>query len=297
MHLHGLIKRLHRFKRPLTSSFLRPSVGAGCTRSYSTAGQLCAPSRHIRHCSFSWWSPTTPPPPLVSVPSRVLKRSAWTPPGAAHHVEPDNIREIRDMITAFCSKFPGTYWRTLDDEKQYPHEFVDGLSELGVLSMLIPDEYGGTGSTVHEASIALEEIHANGCNGAAAHAQMYVMGSILRHGSEEQKSTWLPQIASGLRLQAFGVSEPNNGTDTLSLETKAVYDSTKGGYIVNGQKIWTSRALQSDLMVLLARTGDSDTKRSKALSTFLVDMRQSKGNEIVIQPIDTMINHNTNSGM
>lgn len=162
--------------------------------------------------------------------------------------------------------------------------------------MLIPEEYGGTGSSLAETAVVLEEVHSSGCNGGAAHAQMYVMGTILRHGSEEQRQKWLPQIASGLKLQAFGVSEPNNGTDTLSLETKAVQEEGTGDYIINGQKIWTSRARQSDMMILLARTSsDPATKRSKALSVFLVDLREAVANKsVTIQPIDAMINHNTN---
>lgn len=202
---------------------------------------------------------------------------------------------IRSMIRSLCAGFPGEYWRDLDSKSEYPTEFVTALFDAGILSMLIPEKYGGTESTVREAAVALEEIHASGCNGGAAHAQMYVMGTILRHGNEEQKQTWLPQISGGLRLQAFGVSEPNNGTDTLSLETKAVRAPDDKGYIVNGQKIWTSRARQSDLMILLARTGDESTKRSKALSVFLVDLREVAGKEVIIQPIDAMINHNTNS--
>eukprot|EP00040_Diaphanoeca_grandis_P026104 m.145610 g.145610 ORF g.145610 m.145610 type:complete len:462 (+) comp30448_c0_seq1:377-1762(+) len=207
----------------------------------------------------------------------------------------DNDEGIRSMVRSLCAQFPGEYWRDLDSKSEYPTAFVTALFEAGVLSMLIPEQYGGTESTVREAAIALEEIHASGCNGGAAHAQMYVMGTILRHGSEEQKQKWLPQISSGLRLQAFGVSEPNNGTDTLSLETKAVKTEDGTGYVINGQKIWTSRARQSDLMILLARTGDETVKRSKALSVFLVDLRKVAGKEVIIQPIDAMINHNTNS--
>lgn len=165
------------------------------------------------------------------------------------------------------------------------------------MPLIMPRRYGGTGSSLAETAVVLEEVHASGCNGGAAHAQMYVMGTILRHGSEEQRAEWLPQIADGLKLQAFGVSEPNNGTDTLSLETRAVREEGgSGDYIINGQKIWTSRALQSDMMILLARTSsDPATKRSKALSVFLVDLREAVDNKSVqIQPIDAMINHNTN---
>eukprot|EP00037_Helgoeca_nana_P020259 m.200107 g.200107 ORF g.200107 m.200107 type:complete len:484 (-) comp25196_c1_seq2:1919-3370(-) len=246
--------------------------------------------------------------PTSSVPKAALCRSAPAAGGGAGagHQQPSSPtpgtdprnahREIREMVQGLCKGFPGEYWRDLDAKSEYPTEFVTALQDAGVLSMLIPVEYGGTGSSLGEAAVALEEIHASGCNGAAAHAQMYIMGSVLRHGSEAQKQEWLPQIAGGLRLQAFGVSEPNNGTDTLSLETKAVADPDGESYVINGQKIWTSRAKQSDLMLLLARTGGPDTPRSKALSVFLVDLRTAVPNgQVTIKPIDAMINHNTNS--
>jgi len=212
----------------------------------------------------------------------------------------DSVEEeemVRDSVRALCSEYKGEYWREKDATSTYPTEFVTALGDAGFLSMLIPEQYGGTGSSLAETAVVLEEVHASGCNGGAAHAQMYVMGTILRHGSEEQRAEWLPQIADGLKLQAFGVSEPNNGTDTLSLETRAVREEGgSGDYIINGQKIWTSRALQSDMMILLARTSsDPATKRSKALSVFLVDLREAVDNKSVqIQPIDAMINHNTN---
>eukprot|EP00038_Savillea_parva_P028158 m.63544 g.63544 ORF g.63544 m.63544 type:complete len:448 (+) comp8158_c1_seq2:1600-2943(+) len=249
----------------------------------------CRPSRHRLTQPSPTVTPTVPP-------HRCLCASFTT-----HHQSspPDPLErhgEIREMVQGLCKGYPGTYWRDLDARSEYPTEFVDALQHAGILSMLIPEKYGGTGSQLGEAAVALEEIHASGCNGAAAHAQMYIMGSILRHGTEDQKSTWLPQIASGLRLQAFGVSEPNNGTDTLSLETRAVASPDGNGYVINGQKIWTSRARQSDLMLLLARTGDAGVKRSKALSVFLVDLREAvPAGQVSITPIDAMINHNTNS--
>eukprot|EP00039_Didymoeca_costata_P006424 m.90039 g.90039 ORF g.90039 m.90039 type:complete len:423 (+) comp13254_c0_seq2:119-1387(+) len=207
----------------------------------------------------------------------------------------DHEKEIRDSVRGLCSNFPGEYWRDLDKKAKYPYEFVDALQQAGYLSMLIPMEYGGSGSSLLDAAVVLEEVQASGCNGSAAHAQMYTMGTIVRHGSEEQKQLWLPQIAAGLKLQAFGVSEPDNGTDTLRLQTKAVWDEASGNYIVNGQKIWTSRAKQSDLMLLLARTATSQGKHTqKDLSVFLVDMRDEVDRTITIQSIDTMINHNTN---
>mmetsp|Transcript_19022 Transcript_19022/g.31125 ORF Transcript_19022/g.31125 Transcript_19022/m.31125 type:complete len:411 (+) Transcript_19022:54-1286(+) len=202
--------------------------------------------------------------------------------------------EIKDSVRALCSKFPGEYWQVQDREKLYPKEFVDELTQSGYLSLLIPEKYGGSGLGLEEACVVMEEIHRSGCNGGAAHAQMYTMGTILRYGSEEQKQEYLPKIARGeLRLQAFGVSEPNSGTDTLSLETIArphVQDGVEG-YMINGTKLWTSRAEHSDLMLLLARTGDSNTPRRDCLSTFLIDMR--KETKLTIKPIETMVNHST----
>jgi acyl-CoA dehydrogenase len=202
---------------------------------------------------------------------------------------------IRDSVRALCDRFPGEYWRAKDRERDYPSEFVQALTEAGFLAVLIPEEYGGSGLGLRAASAILEEIHKSGCNGAACHAQMYIMGTILRHGSNEQKAKWLPKIASGeLRLQAFGVSEPTSGTDTLSLRTTAV---KKGNdrYVVNGQKVWTSRAEHSDLMLLLARTTPKEKakKRIEGLSVFLVDMREALGNGLTVRPIRTMINHGT----
>ena len=202
--------------------------------------------------------------------------------------------EIRDAVRRLCAEFPGEYWRRLDAERAYPTEFVTALTEAGYLAVLIPEEYGGAGLGVRAAADILETIQEAGCNGGACHAQMYIMGSILRHGSAEQKERYLPQIASGaLRLQAFGVTEPNSGTDTTSLRTTARRDGDE--YVVDGQKIWTSRAEHSDLMLLLARTTPKDEvkKRTDGLSTFIVDMRAVRDRGLTIKPIRTMMNHNS----
>src|SRR5205814_5725563 len=209
--------------------------------------------------------------------------------------EPDEIAAIRQAVKALCGKFPGEYWRALDRERAYPTEFVAALTQAGFLAALIPEEYGGSGLSMTAAAAIMEEIQASGCNGAACHAQMYTMGTLLRHGSEAQKAKWLPSIASGeLRLQAFGVTEPTSGTDTSSLKTFARRDGNNG-YIVNGQKIWTSRAEYSDLMILLARTTpkEQSQKRTDGLSVFIVDMKAAKGNGLSISPIRTMMNHST----
>ena len=207
----------------------------------------------------------------------------------------DPYAEIREEVRKLCARFPGEYWRKLDAERAYPTEFVQALTEAGYLSVLIPEEYGGSGLPISAAAAILETVQSEGCNGAACHAQMYIMGTILRHGSEEQKRKYLPRIATGeLRLQAFGVTEPTSGTDTTSLRTFAKREGDK--YIVNGQKVWTSRALQSDLMLLLARTtpkGD-EKKKTDGLSTFIVDMRDALGRGLTIRPIRAMMNHNTN---
>ena len=206
----------------------------------------------------------------------------------------ESYPEIRESVRRLCAGFPGEYWREKDRAREYPTEFVNALTESGFLAVLIPEEYGGAGLPISAGQAILEEIHGSGCNGAACHAQMYTMGTVLRHGSEEQKRQYLPKIASGeLRLQAFGVTEPTSGTDTLSLQTTAVRDGDT--YVVNGQKVWTSRALQSDLMLLLARTTAKDrvAKRTEGLSVFLVDMRETVGRGMTIQPIRTMLNHNT----
>ena len=207
-------------------------------------------------------------------------------------IRPDDHSEIREEVRKLCSRFPGEYWRKLDEVRGYPTEFVTALTESGYLSVLIPEEYGGSGLGISAAAAILETVQAEGCNGGACHAQMYTMGTILRHGSAEQKQRYLPGIAGGaLRLQAFGVTEPGSGTDTTALRTTAV--RTNDGYVVNGQKIWTSRAEHSDLMLLLARTTPRDqvAKKTEGLSTFIVDMKAVQG--LTIRPIRTMMNHNS----
>lgn len=206
-----------------------------------------------------------------------------------------DLAPIRESVRTLCAGFPGEYWRKLDRERAYPAEFVAALTKAGFLAALIPEEYGGSGLTMSAAAAIMEEIHASGCNGAACHAQMYTMGTVLRHGSAEQKQKYLPGIADGtLRLQAFGVTEPTSGTDTLSLRTTAVKQGN-AGYVVNGQKIWTSRAEHSDLMLLLARTTPREQikRRTDGLSVFLVDMRTVKDKGLTIRPIRTMMNHAT----
>jgi alkylation response protein AidB-like acyl-CoA dehydrogenase len=202
--------------------------------------------------------------------------------------------EIREEVRKLCAKFPGEYWRKLDAARGYPTAFVQELTQSGFLGGLIPEEYGGAGLPLAGAAAILETIHAEGCNGAACHAQMYIMGTILRHGSPAQKAEYLPKIATGeLRLQAFGVTEPTSGTDTTALRTFARHEGDT--YVVNGQKVWTSRAEHSDLMLLLARTTPRDqvAKRTEGLSVFIVDMRTVLGNGLTIRPIRTMMNHNS----
>nr|WP_211861843.1 acyl-CoA dehydrogenase family protein [Neoroseomonas soli] len=206
----------------------------------------------------------------------------------------DAHAEIREEVRKLCTRFPGEYWRELDARRGYPTEFVQALTEAGWLSALIPEEYGGSGLPLSAAAAILEEIHASGCNAAACHAQMYTMGTVLKHGNEDQKRKYLPKIATGdLRLQAFGVTEPTSGTDTTALRTFAKKEGDK--YVVNGQKIWTSRAEHSDLMLLLARTTPRDQvkKKTDGLSTFLVDMKAALGHGLTIRPIRTMMNHNS----
>jgi len=206
----------------------------------------------------------------------------------------EEIASIRAAVRALCADFPGEYWRKVDRERAYPTEFVEALTKAGFLAALIPEEYGGSGLTMTSAIAIMEEIQASGCNGAACHAQMYTMGTVLRHGNADQKSRYLPKIASGeLRMQAFGVTEPTSGTDTLALRTTAVKDGN-ASYIINGQKIWTSRAEHSDLMLLLARTTPREQvkKRTEGLSVFLVEMK-SAGESLKINPIRTMMNHAT----
>jgi acyl-CoA dehydrogenase len=206
----------------------------------------------------------------------------------------DPHAEIRVEVAKLCARFPGEYWRSLDRERTYPTEFVRALTEAGYLAALVPEEYGGAGLPLSAAAAILETIHAEGCNGAACHAQMYIMGTILRHGSPKQKQQYLPKIATGeLRLQAFGVTEPTSGTDTTSLRTFAKREGDH--YVVNGQKVWTSRAEHSDLMLLLARTTPRDQakRRTDGISTFIVDMRASIGHGMTIRPLRTMMNHNS----
>jgi len=209
--------------------------------------------------------------------------------------ESADLAPIREAVRALCAGFPGEYWRALDRDRAYPEKFVAALTKAGFLAALIPEEYGGSGLPMSAAVAIMEEIQASGCNGAACHAQMYTMGTVLRHGSAAQKARYLPGIASGeLRLQAFGVTEPSSGTDTLSLRTTAAREGNDS-YVVNGQKIWTSRAEHSDLMLLLARTTPREQikKRTEGLSVFLVDMREVKGKGLTIRPIRTMMNHAT----
>ncbi|MEM7778974.1 MAG: acyl-CoA dehydrogenase family protein [Pseudomonadota bacterium] len=208
--------------------------------------------------------------------------------------ESEELAEIRRAVRSLCDDFPGEYWREKDAAREYPGEFVDALTKAGFLAALIPPEYGGSGLSLDAACVIMEEIQATGCNGSSAHAQMYIMNTLLRYGSDEQKAQYLPRIASGeLRLQAFGVSEPTSGTDTLSLKTRAVRDGDE--YVVSGQKIWTSRAEHSDLMLLLARTTPRDQveKKTEGLSIFLVDMQEALKNGMSIKPIRTMMNHSS----
>lgn len=205
------------------------------------------------------------------------------------------LGEIRSAVRDLCSHFPNEYWREIDQKLEYPKAFVDALTEAGYLAALIPEEYGGSGLGIMEASVILEEVNRSGGNSGACHAQMYIMGILLRHGSEKQKRQYLPKIATGeLRLQTFAVTEPTTGTDTTKLKTTAVRDGDR--YIVNGQKVFISRALQSDLMILLARTTPLEqvTKKTQGLSAFLVDLRQAIGHGLVVRPLRTMMNHHTN---
>jgi alkylation response protein AidB-like acyl-CoA dehydrogenase len=207
--------------------------------------------------------------------------------------QPDHA-DIRDAVARLCQRFPGEYWRELDRDQAYPSKFVAALTEAGYLGVLIPEDYGGSGLGLSAAAAILEEIHRSGGNAAACHAQMYTMGTVLRHGSDRQKQAYLPQIAAGtLRLQAFAVTEPTSGTDTTALRTTARRDGDT--YVINGQKIWTSRAEYSDLMLVLARTTPRDkvAKRTDGLSVFLVDMRDARDKGLTIRPIRTMINHAT----
>lgn len=201
--------------------------------------------------------------------------------------------ELRDSVRAHCARYPGSYWRTLEETSRYPTEFIAEMTRAGFFAALIPEEYGGSGLPLRAAAVILEEINASGCTASQGHAQMYIMGTLLRHGSAEQKQRYLPQIASGqLRLQAFAVTEPTTGSDTTSMKTRAV---RKGDtYVVTGQKVWISRALHSDLMLLVARTTPLDQvqKKTDGVSVFLVDLRESVGKGVEIRPLPAMINHN-----
>ena len=206
----------------------------------------------------------------------------------------DEQRALRDGVADICKRYPGEYWRALDVKREYPEAFVDDLTKAGYLGALIPEQYGGAGLGIFEGSLILETIHANGGNAAACHAQMYIMGTVLRHGSEAQKKQYLPKIATGdLRLQAFGVTEPNAGSDTTKLQTTAIKQGDR--YVVNGQKMFISRVLQSDMMLLLARTTavDQVKRRTDGLSVFLIDIRNLKGFEV--RPLRMMMNHSTNA--
>jgi acyl-CoA dehydrogenase len=205
----------------------------------------------------------------------------------------EDYPELRESVRGCCARYPGSYWRKLEEASSYPTEFIAELTRAGFFAALIPDEYGGSGLPLRAAAVILEEINASGCTASQGHAQMYIMGTLLRHGSNEQKRRYLPRIASGeLRLQAFGVTEPTTGSDTTSMKTRAV---RKGDhYVVNGQKVWTSRALHSDLMLLVARTTPlADVpKKTEGLSVFLIDIREGLGHGIEIKPLPAMINHN-----
>ncbi len=206
----------------------------------------------------------------------------------------EDYREIREAVRNICADFPSRYWRALDRDTAYPEDFVQALTAHGFLAALIPEEYGGSGATIRAAGVILEECHAAGCYAPACHAQMYTMGTLLRHGSAAQKAEYLPRIASGeLRLQAFAVTEPTTGTDTTKLQTRAVRDGDH--YVLDGQKVWTSRALNSDLMLLLARTTPIDkiSRKTEGLSVFLLNMRDAQENGMEIRPLDAMINHGT----
>jgi acyl-CoA dehydrogenase len=207
----------------------------------------------------------------------------------------NDYADIREAVRAICKDFPGKYWRELEARDEYAEAFVTALGAAGYLGALIPEDYGGSGLPIRAGSVILEEIHASGCSAAACHAQMYMMGTMLRHGSEAQKRRWLPGIASGgIRFQAFGVSEPTTGSDTTQLKTRAVRDGDH--YVVNGQKIWTSRAHKSDLMMLLVRTTPADQvkRRSEGLSVLLVEMADATAKGLTMRRIETMVNHQTN---
>jgi acyl-CoA dehydrogenase len=206
----------------------------------------------------------------------------------------EDYSDLRDAVRKICARFPGEYWRNLDEKSEYPAEFVGELTSAGFLASLIPEEYGGTGLPLRAAAVVLEEVNASGCTASQCHAQMYIMGTLLRHGSVEQKKRYLPGIAKGeLRLQVFGVTEPTTGSDTTRLRTRAARDGDH--YVIHGQKVFASRAMHSDLMLLLARTTPLDQvkKRTDGLSVFVVDLREARGRGLEIRPLKAMINHNT----
>jgi acyl-CoA dehydrogenase len=207
----------------------------------------------------------------------------------------EDFPELRESVRRICGRYAGSYWSALEEQEAYPTAFVDELTESGFLAALIPEEYGGSGLPLRAAAVILEEINASGCVASQGHAQMYIMGTLLRHGSEAQKRRYLPEIAAGrVRLQAFGVTEPTTGSDTTQLKTRAVRDGDS--YLITGQKVWTSRAMHSDMMLLLARTTSADQvkKRSDGLSVFLIDMTtKNTGTGLEVRPIKAMINHNT----
>jgi len=206
----------------------------------------------------------------------------------------EDYPEIREAVRRVCAAFPQEYWRNLEDGERYPTEFVAALTEAGFLAALIPEQFGGSGLPLRAAAVIMEEVCAAGCHAAAGHAQMYTMGTVLRHGSEDQKRRYLPEIAAGrLRLQAFGITEPTTGSDTTQIKTRAV--RTEVGYRLTGQKVWTSRALHSDLMLVLARTTPAAevTRKTDGISTFLIDIREHLGRGLTIRPIRAMVNHHT----
>ena len=208
---------------------------------------------------------------------------------------PDQYQEIRDAVRSLCAEFPDEYFRRIDEKRGYPEAFVDALMEAGWLAAMIPEDYGGSGLGLAEASVIMEEINRCGANAGAVHGQMYNMGTVLRHGSLEQKQKYLPEIAAGrLRIQSMGVTEPSTGTDTTKIKTTAVKKGDR--YLVNGQKVWISRVQHSDLMVLLARTTPlaEVKKKSEGMSIFIVDLREAIGNGLEVRPIPNMVNHETN---
>lgn len=220
--------------------------------------------------------------------------NAYTSPDSVFMELGEDYPEIRESVRRVCADFPNEYWSAKDEKEEYPEEFIQALTDAGFLAALIPEEYGGTGMPLRAAAVIMEEVCAAGCHAAAGHAQMYIMGTVLRHGSEEQKRKYLPEIATGkLRLQAFGVTEPTTGSDTTQIKTRAT--RTDNGYVLNGQKVWTSRAEHSDLMLVLARTTPANevAKRVDGISTFLIDIKASLGKGLEIRPIKAMVNHHT----